>query len=74
MEYGVGKHSLRQLPRELPDEAWKTWEIEDGGGGAFAASTEASKVKAQRLYMDIGFAKLDELYGDDLVFGKSIST
>lgn len=26
------------------------------------------------LYMDIGFAKLDELDGDDLVFGQSIST
>lgn len=37
-------------------------------------STEASKVKAQRLYVDIGFAKLDELYGDDLVFGQLIST
>lgn len=175
MAYGVREHSLRQLLRELPDEAWKTREIfirpiqdeedlwyatvecrlkpgqeefvnpvgfsigraylhphdhvpcvickADGkrigylvlrtwmGGNVDAASwscyldeadqgqgfgkkaamlavhilktagvehlrlsTEASNVKAQRLYMDIGFAKLDELDGDDLVFGQSIST
>lgn len=36
-------------------------------------STEAGNVKAQRLYTDIGFMKLDELDGDDLVFGLSIS-
>lgn len=35
-------------------------------------STEAGNVKAQRLYTDIGFMKLDELDGDDLVFGLSI--
>ena len=36
-------------------------------------STEAGNVKAQRLYTDIGVMKLDELDGDDLVFGLSIS-
>ncbi len=31
-------------------------------------STEASNVKAQKLYRSIGFTKSDELDGDDLVF------
>ena len=31
-------------------------------------STEADNKKAQRLYEKIGFQKLDELDGDDLVF------
>ena len=31
-------------------------------------STEAENVKAQRLYQSIGFRKLDELDGEDLVF------
>ena len=32
-------------------------------------STEANNLKAQRLYLSLGFRKLDELDGDDLVFG-----
>ena len=32
-------------------------------------STEADNLKAQRLYLSLGFRKLDELDGDDLVFG-----
>lgn len=32
-------------------------------------STEAENRKAQRLYLSLGFRKLDELDGDDLVFG-----
>ena len=31
-------------------------------------STEANNLKAQRLYLSLGFRKLDELDGDDLVF------
>ncbi len=31
-------------------------------------STEASNAKAQRLYQSLGFAKTDELDGEDLVF------
>ena len=32
-------------------------------------STEANNRKAQTLYMSLGFRKLDELDGDDLMFG-----
>lgn len=32
-------------------------------------STEASNAKAQALYMSLGFKKLPEMDGDDLVFG-----
>ena len=32
-------------------------------------STEAENAKAQRLYTSIGFRKLEEMDGDDLVFG-----
>ena len=32
-------------------------------------STEANNRKAQTLYLSLGFRKLDELDGDDLVFG-----
>ena len=32
-------------------------------------STEVCNVKAQKLYMSLGFEKLDEMDGDDLVFG-----
>lgn len=32
-------------------------------------STEMSNTKAQALYMSLGFKKLDEMDGDDLVFG-----
>ena len=32
-------------------------------------STEAGNIRAQRLYLSLGFVKLDEMDGDDLVFG-----
>ena len=32
-------------------------------------STEAANLQAQRLYLSLGFRKLDEMDGDDLVFG-----
>lgn len=32
-------------------------------------STEADNLKAQRLYLSLGFQKLEEMDGDDLVFG-----
>ncbi len=32
-------------------------------------STEGSNLKAQRLYLSLGFRKLEEMDGDDLVFG-----
>ena len=32
-------------------------------------STEAENKRAQRLYLSLGFRKLDEMDGDDLVFG-----
>lgn len=32
-------------------------------------STEAENLKAQRLYLSLGFRKLEEMDGDDLVFG-----
>ena len=32
-------------------------------------ATEASNVKAHALYKSLGFEKLDEMDGDDFVFG-----
>ena len=32
-------------------------------------STEGDNLKAQRLYLSLGFQKLEEMDGDDLVFG-----
>ncbi len=40
------------------------------GGKMIKVATEQSNEKAQRLYMSLGLNKLDELDGDDFVFGK----
>ncbi len=40
-----------------------------GGGKRIRLATEQENSKAQRLYVSLGFALLDELDGDDLVFG-----
>ncbi len=39
-------------------------------GKMIKVATEPSNIKAQRLYLSLGLHKLDELDGDDFVFGK----
>lgn len=40
-----------------------------GSGKKIKLSTECDNTRAQALYQSLGFEKLDELDGDDLVFG-----
>ena len=39
-------------------------------GKMIKVATEQSNEKAQRLYVSLGLHKLDELDGDDFVFGR----
>lgn len=42
-------------------------------GKMIKVATEQSNEKAQRLYVSLGLHKLDELDGDDFVFGRLLS-